>query len=188
MASLTHWIWVWANSGSWWWTGKPGVLQSMGSERIGHNWATELNWSILLKIFICYIHTGCQWHPKQSQYWFHPLCSILLGTKWIECSLWLTILPHHVYKYRCVLSPFSCVRIFATLWTVVYQAPLSMGFSRQEYWSGLPCPPPGIFLTQGMNPCFLCLLYWQVGSLPLVPPGKPHVYRYFRLNKAQVPY
>ena len=39
---------VWANSGSWWWTGKPGVLQSMGSQRVGHNWATELNWSEML--------------------------------------------------------------------------------------------------------------------------------------------
>ena len=36
------WVWVWASSGSWWWTGKPGVLQSMGSQRVGHNWATEL--------------------------------------------------------------------------------------------------------------------------------------------------
>ena len=42
-----------------------------------------------------------------------------------------------------VLSHFSCVRLFATLWTVASQTPLSMGFSRQEYWSGSPCPPPG---------------------------------------------
>ena len=45
MASLTQWTWVWASSGSWWWTGKPGVLQSMGLQRVGHNWATELNWT-----------------------------------------------------------------------------------------------------------------------------------------------
>ena len=44
MASLTQWTWVWANSRSWWWTGKPGVLQSMGSQRVGHDWVTELNW------------------------------------------------------------------------------------------------------------------------------------------------
>ena len=43
MASLTQWMWVWASSGSWWWTGKPGVLQSMGSQRVGHDWETELN-------------------------------------------------------------------------------------------------------------------------------------------------
>ena len=41
MASLTHWTWVWASSGSWRWTGKPGVLQSMGSQRAGHDWGTE---------------------------------------------------------------------------------------------------------------------------------------------------
>ena len=43
--------------------------------------------------------------------------------------------------FMCVLSDFSCVQLFATLWTVVSYVPLSMGFFRQEYWSGLPCPP-----------------------------------------------
>ena len=42
MASLTRWTWVWSNSGSWWWTGMPGMLQSMGSQRVGHDWSTEL--------------------------------------------------------------------------------------------------------------------------------------------------
>ena len=59
MASLTQWTWVWASYGSWWWTGKPGVLQSVGPQRAGHNWVTELNrtkflmswaWSSLLYI------------------------------------------------------------------------------------------------------------------------------------------
>ena len=44
MASQTWWTWVWASSGSWWWTGKPGVLNSMGSQRVRHDWVTELNW------------------------------------------------------------------------------------------------------------------------------------------------
>ena len=44
MASTTWWTWVWVNSGSWWWTERPGVLRFMGSQRVGHNWATELNW------------------------------------------------------------------------------------------------------------------------------------------------
>ena len=43
MASPTWWTWVWVNSWSWWWTGKPGVLQSMGSQRVRHDWVTELN-------------------------------------------------------------------------------------------------------------------------------------------------
>ena len=44
MASLTWWTWVWVDSGSWWWTGKPGELQFMGSQRVRHDWVTELNW------------------------------------------------------------------------------------------------------------------------------------------------
>ena len=44
-ASLTQWTWVWVNSGSLWWTGRPGVLWFMGSQRVGHDWATELNWT-----------------------------------------------------------------------------------------------------------------------------------------------
>ena len=43
----TPWTWVWVNSGSWWWTGRPGVLRSMGSQRVGHDWVTELNWTEL---------------------------------------------------------------------------------------------------------------------------------------------
>ena len=45
MASLTQWTWVWASSGSWWWTGRPGMLRFMGSLRVGHDWAIELNWT-----------------------------------------------------------------------------------------------------------------------------------------------
>ena len=44
MASLTLWTWVWVNSGSWWWTGRPGMLRFMGSQKVRHDWATELNW------------------------------------------------------------------------------------------------------------------------------------------------
>ena len=44
MASPTQWTWVWVNSGSWWWTGRHGVLQSMGLQRVGQDWVTELNW------------------------------------------------------------------------------------------------------------------------------------------------
>ena len=47
-----------------------------------------------------------------------------------------------MFRGVCVLSHFSCVQLFATVWTIAGQAPLSIGFSRQEYWIGLPCPPP----------------------------------------------
>ena len=51
-----------------------------------------------------------------------------------------------------VLSRFSGVRLFATLWTVAHKAPLSVGFSRQQYWSELPCPPPGTLMDPGIEP------------------------------------
>ena len=53
------------------------------------------------------------------------------------------------------LQSLSRVQLFATTWTAACQTPLSMGFSRQEYWSGMPFPSPGIFLTQGLNLCLL---------------------------------
>ena len=58
-------------------------------------------------------------------------------------------------KLHCLLSHFSCVRLLVTLWTVAHQAPLSMGFSRQEYLSGLPCPPSGDPSDTGTEPVSL---------------------------------
>ena len=52
MASTTWWIWVWASFRNWWWTGKPGVLQSMGSQTAGHDWVTEMNWTRFLIVFL----------------------------------------------------------------------------------------------------------------------------------------
>ena len=52
MASLTQWTWVWVNSGSWWWTGRPGVLWSIGSQRVGHDWVTEMNWTENMKCIL----------------------------------------------------------------------------------------------------------------------------------------
>ena len=73
-----------------------------------------------------------------------------------------------------VLSCFSHVWLFATPWTVACQTPLSMVFSRQEYWDGLPCPPPGDFSNPGVEPGSL-VSPAQVDSLLLAPPGKPWV-------------
>ena len=70
----------------------------------------------------------------------------------------------------CVLTCFSLVQLFATLWTVASQAPLSVEFSRQEYWT---CRPPGDLPDPGSEPVSLSLLHWQVRSLLLMPPGNP---------------
>jgi len=59
MASPTRWTWIWVNSGSWWWTGRPGVLRFIGSQRVGHDWATVLNWWCLKKN---------SWKDKTMQY------------------------------------------------------------------------------------------------------------------------
>ena len=89
------------------------------------------------------IYDSQRW--KQPKYpttdeWIHYYCSIS---------------THAV----CVLNSFSCVWLFVTLWTVACQALLFMGFSRQEYWSKLVCPPPGNIPDQGSHPFLLCLLY-----------------------------
>ena len=54
MAPPTQCTWVWVNSESWWWTGRPGMLQSMGLQIVGHNWTTELNWSESIKELLCF--------------------------------------------------------------------------------------------------------------------------------------
>ena len=79
-----------------------------------------------------------------------------------------------VVKLRLLLlSRFNGVRLFVTLWTVASQTPLSMGFSRQKYWSGLPCPPPGDFLDPGIKPTSPMALALLVDSLLLNHWGKP---------------
>ena len=80
-------------------------------------------------------------------------------------------LSHLLVTFILLLCPFVCCcyclvvsNSFVTPWTIAHQAPLSMGFPRQEYWSGLPCLSPGDLPYPGSNPC---LLHWQVDSLPL---------------------
>ena len=72
-----------------------------------------------------------------------------------------------------MLSRFSHVRLSTTPWTVARQAPLSMGFSRQEYWSGLPCPPPGDLLDSGIKPMSPAAPALQADCLPLSHQGSP---------------
>ena len=88
----------------------------------------------------------------------------------------------HVYVLNC----FSCVQFFATSWTVARQAPLSMGFSKQEYWSELPCPPPGNLQNPGIKPSSLVSPALAGGFFPTVPPGKPlnsaSFHRYLAIN------
>ena len=72
-----------------------------------------------------------------------------------------------------ILSHFSCVSLFVTLWTVACQALLSVGFSRQKYWSGFPFPAPWNLPDPGTEPVSLESLALQADSLLTEPPGKP---------------
>ena len=76
--------------------------------------------------------------------------------------------------YACMLSCFSHVQLFETQWTIAYQAPLSMGFSRQEYWSGLPCPPAGDFPNPGIEPTSLVSPAMADGLFTTEPPGNAY--------------
>ena len=117
--------------------------------------------------------------PLLGMYWLAHLIFInILFTVWdkkelrqcIYYGLW------SLNARACVLSHFSCVWLCATLWIVACQAPLTLEFFRQEP-TGAGCHflLQEIFPTQGLNLHLLCLLHWLVGSLPLVPPGKPRV-------------
>ena len=67
MASPTRWTWVWVNSGSWWWTGRPGVLWFMGSQRVRHKWVTKLNWKEISSVGVrtcCYSSISSSWIPS----------------------------------------------------------------------------------------------------------------------------
>ena len=88
MASPTQWTWVWVNSGSWWWTGRSGVLQSMGLQRVGYNWVTELNWFNWLvtcpskqMLHSLPAHRGTRKHKKEK------CMQSLIRSFWVLCNL-----------------------------------------------------------------------------------------------------
>ena len=93
---------------------------------------------------------------------FIAICWFLYYVKWLFSCTFMS----KSVSLREGGFMFSRVWLFATRWTVARQAPLSMEFCRQEYWSGLPFPTPGDIPTQGLNPHLWCLLHWQAGSSP----------------------
>ena len=86
--------------------------------------------------------------------------NIIVGIGKKKIQIWLFIIPTAKPSSNLLLYCYICI-------TVTLQASLFMEFSRQEYWSRLPFPTPGSFLSQGSNPRLLCLLLWQVNSLSL---------------------
>ena len=88
----------------------------------------------------------------------------------------------------CTSESESCIQLSVTPWTVAYQAPLSMEFSRQEYWSGLPFPPPGNLPNPGNEPTSPASPAMQVDSLPAEPPRKPTMEYYSAIKNEIIPF
>ena len=97
-----------------------------------------------------------------------PVPGILLA-RTLQC---IAISFSSAWKWKVKVKSLSCVRPSATPWTAALQAPLFMGFSRQEYWSGMPSPSPGDLPNPGIEPGSPAL---QADALPSEPPGKPYI-------------
>ena len=107
--------------------------------------------------------------PSFSSALWDPPCSST-STANVIVKLWTETPVSLLFIYVCALSCFSHVQFFVTPWTVARQVPLSMGFSKQKYWSGLPVPSPGDLPDTGIEPVSPI---WQAGSLPLSHLGSP---------------
>ena len=125
----------------------------------------------------------CPWDSpgKNTGVGCHALLQGIFPTQgWNSHLLRLLHWQEGSFHFLCVLSHFSHVHLSATLWTcsqpgssTAHQASLSMGLSRQEYWSGLPCHSPGDLPNPGIELSLLSLLHWQSSSLLLEPPTAP---------------
>ena len=125
MVSPIQQTWVWADPGGWWWTGKPGVLQSVGSQRVGHNWATELNRTNGLPQWLRGKESACQYN-------IHKRCGF---DSWVGKNPWSrkwqsspVFLPQKFHGQRSLSSvqSLSRVQLFATPWTAACQASVTI--------------------------------------------------------------
>jgi len=114
MASLTQWTWVWVNSGNWWWTGKPGMLQSMGSQRVGLNWMTELNSCLLWRNVCLVLWPTFDWV-------IHFL--VLSG---MSCLYILEVNSLSVISFAIIFSHFEGCLFFLLIVSFVVQTLLSL--------------------------------------------------------------
>ena len=152
------------------------------------SFTTRIGFLSCLFVINFYIHCSIKivWYQSFETYW-NFLCGPFLKDfacvqKEYVFFFGCTVLHmYHTYVHACVLSHFNRVWFFATPWTVACQAPLSMGFSRQEYWRRLPSPPPGDLPNPRIKPVSQ-LLHWQTGSLrPSATWEAHHTHIYFNL-------
>ena len=141
MASLTWWMWVWVNSGSWWWTGRPGVLRFMGSQRVGH--VERLNWTELSDLMYVMYVSGCRstWVRKdsfgiqkseESRVKTHPwviITSLMTSFCFME-PLRDTILDWEGSKEMSPLGP-CWLQTVLPLWTI---EPSCKEWVRMQWW------------------------------------------------------
>ena len=128
----TRWMWVWASSRSWWWPGKSGLLQSMGSQRVGHDWATELNWTEL-KFRWSYMSS---WQHRILRETCFKIC-IEKGKKiltFVVCFL----LPLREIKNVWRLQPISSVWKPLTLLPVTLSIPWKRGMKQENFYPKKP--------------------------------------------------
>ena len=145
-------------------TEEAGRLPSMGLQRVRHHWGTSLliNYHLEADLALSLIwEVKFYWHTARS---FTDRFCLFLHYKELSNRDHMACV--------CMLTCFSHVQLFATLWTVACQDPLSLGFSRQKYWSGLPCPPPGDLPNPGIELVSSLSPALQKNSFPLAPPGK----------------
>ena len=97
IASLTEWTWVWLNSGSWWWTGWPGVLQSMGLQRVRHDWAAELKWNE------ANVKKRYQASKQKILTYIQHFVQLSFCIKWIQITL---CLKNYWFTFLCIKQWF----------------------------------------------------------------------------------
>ena len=115
MTSSTQWTWVWMDSGSWWWTGRPGMLRFLGSQRVGHDWVTELNWTELGGF-------TCSTHPHRC-YLGGSLQTVALGhsasdPNFLVTSLVLTVLSRQLLSKAGTQALFHFLNWNKPLWWI----------------------------------------------------------------------
>ena len=116
MASSTQWTWVWVNSGSWWWTGRPAAAAADKSLQSCPTLCDPIDGS--------------------------PPGSFVPGILQARTLEWVAISFSNAWKWKVKVKSLRHVQMFTTPWPAAYQAPPSMGFPRQEYWRGVPLPSP----------------------------------------------
>ena len=144
MASLTQWTGVWASSGSWWWTGRPRVLQSTGSQRVGHDWVTELNWTELKWMQRSLVQHCMVNSPDRIQIRF---CCISNQCAFTGIS--------HKWIFRCFLSFKTkslneCLRVFSECLHL-----MMVNCDKN-------CSVKGNWLLMTMTPSAICLVYTKL--------------------------